>query len=557
MEHDVFISYSNEDKITADEICRLLEQQGIRCWIAPRDILPGRDYGVQIIEGIELTRVMVLLLSEHANTSIYVKAEIERAISKGKVVIPLRIQDVQPSRALELFVSRSQWIDAWTPPLAARVQILAAAIHGLLGLPAFEEDLGNRAAPGQSVRGVAPAGRARSARLWLFAAVPALLLVVALVVALAVSWLGSRGGAATPLPTALQVASTQGAVPALPPATMPPAAGPAATDAPTRPTSTPPPTAVPLPPPTPKPPRFTWPQAEIAVGNAAQVTQLVVWDQERAFQVFWSPDGATLVVNTESKIYFLDARTLETLYKIEPSSSSSSRGVAISRDWTMIARAAYEGVQVWDMQGAELGVTFAGSKESVGAAFSADGKLLATKTGGTIKLWDPATGTELRTLSDIGGGTVGSVAFSPDGTILAGGGEKLRLWSTADWSEIRTLSTDRLSTVQALAFSPDGQTLAAAALNGQIRLWEVASGRQLRNFEHGGWLHDLAFSPDGSVLATASWESTVKLWDIAANRELATLVGHTDRAEAVSFSPDGMVLATGGLDKSLRLWGVR
>jgi WD40 repeat protein len=136
----VFISYSGEDRAIAEKVCELLERDDLRCWIAPRDVLPGHDYGIQILDAIESTRVMVLILSAHANASIFVKNEVERAISKGKVVVPLRIQDVQPSRALELFVSRSQWIDAWTPPLPARIHLLAAAIHGLLGLPTIQSE---------------------------------------------------------------------------------------------------------------------------------------------------------------------------------------------------------------------------------------------------------------------------------------------------------------------------------------------------------------------------------------------------------------------------------
>jgi TIR domain len=134
----VFISHASEDSALAAEVCRILENDGIRCWIAPRDVEPGRPFSEGILDGIESARVMVLLLSGHANQSAFVNKEVERAISKGKVVIPLRIQDVQPSRALELFISSTQWIDAWAPPLESRVHVLAAAIRGLLYLPPLQ-----------------------------------------------------------------------------------------------------------------------------------------------------------------------------------------------------------------------------------------------------------------------------------------------------------------------------------------------------------------------------------------------------------------------------------
>ena len=138
----VFISYSSEDRVIAEKVCRLLEGDGLPCWIAPRDVAPGHDFGEQIIDAIESTQVMVLILSAHANASIFVKREVERAISAGRVAIPLRIQEVQPSKALQLFISSTQWIDAWAPPLPARVHLLAAELRDLLQRAQAEREVG-------------------------------------------------------------------------------------------------------------------------------------------------------------------------------------------------------------------------------------------------------------------------------------------------------------------------------------------------------------------------------------------------------------------------------
>jgi hypothetical protein len=131
LEKQVFISYSSEDIEPAMQICKLLEQRGIGCWITPRDVIPGRSYGEEIINAIESTSATVLVLSEHANLSVHVKNEIERAVSKGKTIIPIRIREVQPSKALELFISSAQWIDAFRPPLEAQIDALAGAIKFL------------------------------------------------------------------------------------------------------------------------------------------------------------------------------------------------------------------------------------------------------------------------------------------------------------------------------------------------------------------------------------------------------------------------------------------
>ena len=130
----VFISYTVEDRKMADTVCAALETRGIACWIAPRDVAPGKDYAEEILHGIETTELMVVLLSEKANASTFVKNEVERAFSKRKTVIPFRIQDVNPSRQMELFLSGIQWIDAWNPPLEAKINVLIETIGKMLGI---------------------------------------------------------------------------------------------------------------------------------------------------------------------------------------------------------------------------------------------------------------------------------------------------------------------------------------------------------------------------------------------------------------------------------------
>jgi hypothetical protein len=130
MERTAFISHASEDAAVAYELCTQLEQAGIACWIAPRDVTPGNDYGSEIIHGIEACPVFVLLLSAAANASPFVPRELERAASKGKRVFPVRIAEVLPDRDMELFVSSSQWIDALQPPRTEQWQRLARAIRG-------------------------------------------------------------------------------------------------------------------------------------------------------------------------------------------------------------------------------------------------------------------------------------------------------------------------------------------------------------------------------------------------------------------------------------------
>jgi hypothetical protein len=132
MAHDVFISYASKDKHIADAACAVLEANGIRCWIAPRDILPGADWGESIVDALSAARVFVLVFSSNANSSQQIRREVERAVNRGLAVIPLRIEDVPPTKSLEYFISTPHWLDAFSPPLERHLNYLADIIRHIL-----------------------------------------------------------------------------------------------------------------------------------------------------------------------------------------------------------------------------------------------------------------------------------------------------------------------------------------------------------------------------------------------------------------------------------------
>lgn len=129
MSHVAFISHSSIDKVTADEICRFLERHRINCWIAPRDVTPGKNYGAAIIDAIDECDIFVLILSSASNDSGQVVREVERASSSNSIIIPFRVEDVHPSRDLEFYVSAAHWLDATQPPLSTHLQKLLRAIQ--------------------------------------------------------------------------------------------------------------------------------------------------------------------------------------------------------------------------------------------------------------------------------------------------------------------------------------------------------------------------------------------------------------------------------------------
>ena len=132
MPFDVFISYSVKDKLTAQAACAALESSGIRCWIATRDIMPGFEYGDAIVEAINQSRALVLVFSSNANQSPQIRREVERAVSKGLPIVPLRIENIAPTQSLEYFIGAVHWLDALTPPLEHHLERLAEAVKALL-----------------------------------------------------------------------------------------------------------------------------------------------------------------------------------------------------------------------------------------------------------------------------------------------------------------------------------------------------------------------------------------------------------------------------------------
>ena len=120
-----FISHAKADEKKARAIAEGLESRGFKCWIAPRDVRAGRSYGDEIIRGIESTRSFVLVLSKASNDSAFVAREVERAVSKKKPIFAVRIANVEPAPSLELFISGTQWIDAFAGRVGAHVDRLA------------------------------------------------------------------------------------------------------------------------------------------------------------------------------------------------------------------------------------------------------------------------------------------------------------------------------------------------------------------------------------------------------------------------------------------------
>jgi TIR domain len=132
MSFDVFVSYPSQEQQTADAVCASLEKAGLTCWIAPRDIVPGADWGAAIVGAISEAKLMVLVFSQHANASEQIKREVERAVHYGIPIIPFRIENITMSKSLQYFLSTPHWLDAMSPPLQAHLDRLVRSVKSLL-----------------------------------------------------------------------------------------------------------------------------------------------------------------------------------------------------------------------------------------------------------------------------------------------------------------------------------------------------------------------------------------------------------------------------------------
>lgn len=155
-------------------------------------------------------------------------------------------------------------------------------------------------------------------------------------------------------------------------------------------------------------------------------------------------------------------------------------------------------------------------------------------------------------------GSVLSVAFSPDGELLAAGDAdgQIWVWRIANCTQLYTCK-GHSSRIPTLAFSPDGQTLVSGSYDQTVRVWDTSDGRCLKVLQgHSSWVRSVAFHPEGQMLASGSDDHTIKLWNVETGQCLTTLPGHENWVESVAFSPDGACLASGSDDRTVKLWDI-
>jgi WD40 repeat protein len=302
--------------------------------------------------------------------------------------------------------------------------------------------------------------------------------------------------------------------------------------------------------------------------------------------VAFNPDGKTIataggIPDRTIKLWDVaSGREIRTL----SGNSVGVETVAFSPDGRTTASFSGVTIRLWDIASGRENNTFSGNRNNLSMAFnpnsrqilsgvrasnmegilSPDGRTLAFKYIlpnswiYTLKLWDVASGREIRTLPSTQG-TIHSIVYSPDGRTVAAGSSIVKLWDVASGREIRDLSGNSQSAFVALTFSPDGRTIIAGDLNystSNVRFWDVASGREIRTLSTQSNVYSVAYSPDGRTIVTGGGDGIVKLWDASIGREIRNFQGHLSPVQSVTFSPDNKYILSGSNDGTMRLWEI-
>ena len=283
--------------------------------------------------------------------------------------------------------------------------------------------------------------------------------------------------------------------------------------------------------------------------------------------VAFSPDGEWLAsAGADHSVRLWDVKTGRQL-RVLTGHTAMTPQVLFSPDGRHLVSSSLDHtIRIWDPASGKLERVLSAYQNEdenvVPLAFTPDGRLLASACGfrsmeggckdPSIKLWTFATGQLAGKLAGHKTG-VRALAFSPDGRLLASGGEDrtVRLWDMATSAEVRSIPMELGA--YALSFSPDNKWLAAQE-NPLIHVLDVASGRDLHSLRqpHGGF--GVAFAPDGRWLASTGAEPHLTLWDLATWSPTHRVAGEDVNCAGVAFSPDGKLIAAACADHTLKLF---
>jgi hypothetical protein len=581
MSHDVFITYVNKDKPWADTMVSGLENRGICCWIAPRDITPGTSWVQAIIDAIDSSKVMVVIFSGNSNQSSQVVREVERALTKNIILIPFRIENINPTGALAHSLATEHWVDALTPPMEEHIYMLGNTIQLLL-TKGEQEDVEERTRPPQDYSTDFENARMRMPYTYVEERTSRPRVDP-------VPGLHSQQGLTDDQKTVLQaflkaLRREQHTLSEHPDILWQQMHNrlqwegdevkPLIQQEISRRTS-------------PKTSPWLWlksPQHE------SQNLYRTINCQSEVQKCLFSPDGKYIVAQVNWATELFDSATGTLIRNIEgyfpaispdgcwvatfledhgiciwevttgrqthnlDSNKEGYKAIAFSPDGSRIAAARVDSVEVWDFKAENVIRNF--EKNSGPIAFSPTKPWIVTCTSNRIKIWNYETGHLIKEWWDEHSFQVTDCGFSPDGILLVTSGydEIVRIWTAETGKKLHTLD-DHRDRVFACTFSPDGNSIVTACDDKKVRLYRFEDLRFPSELVgHTHFAVCCAFSPDGRWIASGSDDKTLRIWDTQGSYGVRSQESHLNRARSCRFSPNGTTIASSGDDCSVRLW---
>ena len=288
---------------------------------------------------------------------------------------------------------------------------------------------------------------------------------------------------------------------------------------------------------------------------------------------FWSavftPDGRHIFSGSKDGIARLWTAETGQIVRNMDGHTKDINWVAVSGDGATGYTASWDGsCRLWDLNTGEEAAKFDKQGASVNTlALSSDGRLLATGGGSKLCILDPALGYEIRSISAPDMKATYAIAFSADNRFVAAAGtdKLIRLWDVVSGKLLDTFG-EHTQNMTALAFLPDGKHLISTSYDKTVRKWAIADQLtryrteepkpgELRRFDtRGEQVERLALSPSGNVLAGGSRQGSVRMWDVETGRVMKEIHGHTGTVWFVAFSPSGRLLASASADGTVRIW---